>query len=91
LCVRKTDISIVKVVKSKVKVPKHKNIEQKLLLLSDLTANLSLRAEFFVDERKAGEFVLIDAANDIVWNGCQHRFFAREFRVEVDGVACTSL
>lgn len=56
-----------------------------------LTADLSFRAELLIDERKAGELVLVDATNNVVWNRRQHRLFAREFRVEIDGVACASL
>lgn len=58
---------------------------------SALTANLTLRSELLVDEREAGEFVLVDAAHDVVGNWRQHWLLACEFGVEIDGVACTSL
>lgn len=56
-----------------------------------LTAYLALRPELLIDKREAGELVLIDAADDVVGNRCQHRLFSCKFRVEIDGVACASL
>lgn len=59
--------------------------------LSALTANLTLRSKLFVDERESAELLLVDAAHDVVGNWRQHRLLASELRVEIDGVACTSL
>lgn len=56
-----------------------------------LKQHLSLLAELLVVEREATKLILIDAANDVVGNGRQHRFLACKFRVEIDGVFCASL
>lgn len=56
-----------------------------------LADDLPLRAELLVEEREAGELVLVDAADDVVGNGRQHRLLARKFRVEIDGITCASL
>lgn len=82
------DFSTVK--KSKLRTETEERF-QPLAARFTLTADLPLRAELFVDEGKAGKFVLVDAADDVVGNGRQHRLLAREFRVEIYCVACASL
>lgn len=57
----------------------------------NLAADLPLRAELLVDEGESGELVLVDAANNVVGNRCQHRLLACKFRVKIDSITCASL
>lgn len=70
---------------------KSKGVSHRYQLVAHLTANLPFRAKLFVGERKAGKFVLVNASDNVVGNGCQHWFLACKFRVEIDGITCASL
>lgn len=54
-------------------------------------AHFSLLSKLLVVEREATKLILINTADDVIWNWRQHWLFLCELRVEIDGLFWASL